>query len=124
MKRLLFTIALMIYGIVNLHSQTILVLDFDTEIEDFQNNTKIMADMLRSDLVNTQKLDVIDRKSMDLQIEIMQNQMSDYMSNQNETSPSIPRFFSSPLPQDPYYFPKQSNSPHCLFFFFLFTFSI
>ncbi len=83
MKRLLFTIALMIYGIVNLHSQTILVLDFDTEIEDFQNNTKIMADMLRSDLVNTQKLDVIDRKSMDLQIEIMQNQMSDYMSNQN-----------------------------------------
>ena len=35
MKRLLFTIALMIYGIVNLHSQTILVLDFDTEIEDF-----------------------------------------------------------------------------------------
>lgn len=83
MKRILFTIALMIYGIVNLYSQTILVLDFDTEIEDFQNNAKIMADMLRSDLVNTQKLDVIDRKSMDLQIEIMQNQMSDYMSNQN-----------------------------------------
>lgn len=84
MKKNIFILILsIVYNVFTMYSQTILVLDFDTEIEDFQNNAKIMADMLRSDLVNTQKLDVIDRKSMDLQIEIMQNQMSDYMSNQN-----------------------------------------
>lgn len=83
MKKAIVILIFLIYNVLSIYSQTVLVLDFDTEIEDFQNNAKIMADMLRSDLVNTQKLDVIDRKSMDLQIEIMQNQMSDYMSNQN-----------------------------------------
>ena len=48
----------------------------------------------------------------------------DHLPSQTETSPSIPRFFSFPLPQNTNYLPKQPNSPQCFFFFLLFIISI
>ena len=42
-----------------------------------------MADMLRSELVKTGKLDVVDKKSMGTAIHEIQSQMSDYMTNEN-----------------------------------------
>lgn len=64
-------------------SENVLVLDFDTEIKDYENNAVIMADMLRSELVKTGKLDVVDKKSMGTAIHEIQSQMSDYMTNEN-----------------------------------------
>lgn len=83
MKKAIVILIFLIYNVLSIYSQTVLVLDFDTEIENFQSNAIIMTDMLRSKLVKTGKINVIDRKRMDLQIEIMENQLSDYMSNQN-----------------------------------------
>ena len=64
-------------------AENTLVLDFDTEIQDYENNAVIMSDMLRSELVKTGKLDVIDKKSMDSAINEIQSQQSDYMTNEN-----------------------------------------
>lgn len=64
-------------------AKTAVVLDFTTEMSGYESNAVIMADMLRSELVNTGKLDVIDRKSMETAIGEMHLQMSEYMSPEN-----------------------------------------
>lgn len=66
-----------------LFSENVLILDFDTEIKDYENNAVIMSDMLRSELVKTGKLDVVDKKSMGTAIKEIKEQMSDYMTNEN-----------------------------------------
>ena len=73
----------MLLLLLPIFSENVLVLDFDTEIKDYENNAVIMADMLRSELVKTGKLDVVDKKSMGTAIHEIQSQMSDYMTNEN-----------------------------------------
>lgn len=83
MKKYFIVLLSLLLCSVSIHSKTAVVLDFDTEIKDFEHNAVIMSDMLRSELVNTKKLDVIDRKSMDIAIGEMRSQASDYRSNKN-----------------------------------------
>lgn len=66
-----------------LFGENILVLDFDTEILDYENNAVIMSDMIRNELVKTGKVDVVDKKSMSIAINEIQSQMSEYMTNEN-----------------------------------------
>lgn len=82
MKRFL-SILFAFFLLFPLFSETVLVLDFDTEIKEYENNAVIMSDMLRSELVKTGKFDVIDKKSMGAAIKEIQGQMSDYMTNDN-----------------------------------------
>lgn len=63
--------------------ESIIVLDFDTEIVSYENNAVIMSDMLRSELVKTGAFDVIDKKSMASAIATMKEQFSEYRSEQN-----------------------------------------
>lgn len=81
-KKLLLILSLFLFCFASF-AETVVVLDFDTEIMDYENNAAIMSDMLRSELVKTKKLDIIDRKSMNAAINEIQSSMSDYMSNEN-----------------------------------------
>ena len=83
MKRRLSCIGVLLALCVSLFAETVVVLDFDTEILDYENNAVIMSDMLRAELVKTKKLEVIDRKSMNAAIHEIQSSMSDYMSDTN-----------------------------------------
>ena len=83
MRKYFITLVVFMLSFVTLYAKTAVVFDFDTEIHDFKHNAAIMSDMLRAELVNTGKLDVIDRKSMDIVIAEMQSQQSDYRSTEN-----------------------------------------
>lgn len=83
MKKNYFIFIFSIFFCLNIFAETAVVLDFDTELIDYENNASIMSDMLRSELVKTKKIDIIDRKSMNAAINEIKSQMSDYMSNEN-----------------------------------------
>ncbi|MDY3131738.1 MAG: CsgG/HfaB family protein [Treponema sp.] len=83
MKRNCLIVLFSIFFCFTCFAETVVVLDFDTEIIDYENNASVMSDMLRSELVKTKKINIIDRKSMNAAINEIQSQMSDYMSNEN-----------------------------------------
>ena len=83
MKKRFFLLFATILIYFSAFAETVVVLDFDTVIMDYENNAAIMSDMLRAELVKTKKLDIIDRKSMNAAINEIQSSMSDYMSNDN-----------------------------------------
>lgn len=64
-------------------AETVVVLDFDTEIQGYEKNASIMSDMLRSELVKIGNFDIVDRKTMSAAINEMQSQLSGYMETQN-----------------------------------------
>lgn len=82
MKKIVGVFLLMLF-IAPLFAENVLVLDFDTEIRDYENNAIIMSDMIRSELVRTGKVNVVDKKSMNVAIEEIQNQQSEYRTNEN-----------------------------------------
>lgn len=83
MKKYFILFVAMLLTLFPIFSETIFVLDFDTEINDYEDNAVIMSDMLRSELVNTRKFSVVDKKSMNAAIKTIEEQMSEYMSRDN-----------------------------------------
>lgn len=83
MKKRLFLLFLCELFCIYVFAETVAVLDFDTDIMEYQNNMGIMTDMLRSELVKTKKVTVVDRKSMDAALQEMNMQMTDYFSESN-----------------------------------------
>ena len=82
MRKYIAILFIALFGLP-LFGENILVLDFDTEIIDYENNAVIMSDMIRNELVKTGKVDVVDKKSMGIAINEIQSQMSEYMTNEN-----------------------------------------
>lgn len=89
MKRIFALFLFLINLSFSLSSQTVAVLNFDTSIEDYEENAVIMADMLRNEIVNQKKFNVVNRdKTIDVlsREEITEAEQSDFRSEDNTKS--------------------------------------
>lgn len=65
MKKYFFSIALCILLVLNLEAQVVAVFDFDCEDPDFADKVGMMTDLLIHELVKTNEVTVVERKSID-----------------------------------------------------------
>lgn len=89
MKKILALFLFLINLSFLLSSQTVAVLNFDTSIEEYEENAVIMADMLRNEIVNQKKFNVVNRdKTIDVlsREEITEAEQSDFRSEDNTKS--------------------------------------
>lgn len=89
MKKIFALFLFLINWSFSLSSQTVAVLNFDTSIEDYEENAVIMADMLRNEIVNQKKFNVVNRdETIDVlsREEIAEAEQSDFRSEDNTKS--------------------------------------
>lgn len=86
MKKKLKTLFVLMCTCVSLFAENVAVLEFETDDVDLKSKMSILTDIFRSELANTQSINVVDRANTDKALNEMALQQSSIMSSTNVKS--------------------------------------
>lgn len=86
MKKIIFSMVIMLAMSFNASAKIVAVLDFDTDDSELFNQMPIMTDIFRAEMINTDAFSVVDRKHTQEVIDELSVQMSEITSDNDVKS--------------------------------------